>query len=171
MRDGVNATGGAGQPTRPHAPTPRRVGVLSTFVWDVIYGRGAASEPVEEWGGATYALSGLDASLPADWEIVPLIKVGSDLAPRARDFVRTLTRVAPDAALIEVPNPNSRVELRYESDERRSEVITGGVPGWSWLGLKPLIETARLDALYVNFISGWELDLETARLLGRHFGR
>ena len=141
--------------------------MLGTFVWDIIHGRDPRDAPVEEWGGITYALSGLDAALPADWEIVPLMKVGSDLAPRAGDFLRTLRRLAPDAALVEVPYPNNRVELRYFSAERRSEVLSGGVPGWSWLGLKPLIKD--LDALYVNLISGFELDLETAQLLRQHY--
>lgn len=145
----------------------RRIGVIGTFVWDTIYGREPHGEPVEEWGGIAYALSALDAALTDAWEIVPLIKVGTDLIDRAREFVNTLPRMASDGALIEVPYPNNRVELRYQSTERRAERLTGGVPGWSWLGLKPLL--GGLDALYVNFISGWELDLETARLLRQHF--
>lgn len=145
----------------------RRLGVVGTFVWDVIYGRDPRDAAVEEWGGITYALGALDAALPAEWEIVPLIKVGSDLASRAREFVSTLRRVAPDASIIEVPYPNNRVELRYVSAERRSEVLTGGIPGWSWLGLKPLLHD--IDALYVNMISGFELDLETAQLLRQHY--
>ena len=152
-------------PARPK----RRLGVIGTFVWDVIYGRDARSVPVEEWGGISYALAGLDAALPPDWEIVPLIKVGSDLAGRARDFLRSLKRVAPDAALVEVSAPNQRVELRYYTEDRRTEFLRGGVPGWNWLGLKPLLDLARVDALYVNFLSGWELDLETTRLLREHF--
>ena len=146
----------------------KRVGVIGTFVWDVIHGRDTRTAPIEEWGGITYALSGLDAALPEDWEIVPIMKVGGDLADRARAFLRTLRRLAPDAALVEVPYPNNRVELRYHSAERRSEVLTGGVPGWSWIGLRPLI--VNLDALYVNLISGFELDLETAQLLRQHYG-
>ena len=145
----------------------RRLGVVGTFVWDVIYGRDPRDAAVEEWGGITYALGALDAALPDDWEIVPLIKVGSDLASRAREFLRTLRRVAPDASIIEVPYRNNRVELRYVSEERRSEVLTGGIPGWSWLGLKPLLRD--IDALYVNMISGFELDLETAQLLRQHY--
>jgi hypothetical protein len=145
------------------------MGVIGTFVWDVIHGRDARVVPVEEWGGITYSLSALDAALPDDWEIVPIMKVGYDLAPRARDFLRTLQHLAPDAALVEVPHPGHRVELRYVDDERRSEVLTGGIPGWSWLVLKPLLDEARLDALYINFLSGWELDLETAQLVRRHF--
>ncbi len=150
-------------------PRKKRVGVIGTFVWDVIHGRDAREVPVEEWGGITYTLSGLDAALPDDWEIVPIMKIGYDLAAKAREFLHTLKHVAPDAALVEVPYRGHRVELRYLDDERRTEVLTGGIPGWSWLGLKPLIDEARLDALYVNFLSGWELDLETAQLLRQHF--
>jgi sugar/nucleoside kinase (ribokinase family) len=147
----------------------KRIGVIGTFVWDVIHGRDARSVPVEEWGGITYTLAGLDAALPDDWEIVPILKVGFDLAERARQYLRTLKHIAPDAALVEVPYRGHRVELRYVDDERRTEHLTGAIPGWSWVGLKPLIDDARLDALYVNFLSGWELDLETAQMLRRHF--
>ena len=146
---------------------PKRLGVIGSFVWDVIHGRDTRDVPVEEWGGIAYAMGALDAGLPEDWEIVPVMKIGADLAERARDFLRPLRRLAPDAALIEVPYPNNRVELRYFSDERRSEVLSGGVPAWSWLGLKPLL--GGLDALYVNLISGFELELETAQLLRQHF--
>ena len=145
----------------------KRLGVIGTFVWDVIHGRDPRDRPVEEWGGVTYSLSALDAALPEDWQIVPLIRVGADLAPRARDFLRTLRRIAPDASIIEVPYANNRVELRYFSDERRSERLTGGVPPWSWLGLKPLL--GGIDALYVNFLSGFEMELETAQLLRQHY--
>src|ERR1043165_1675919 len=146
-----------------------RLGVIGTFVWDVIHGRHPRSASVEEWGGITYSLAGLDAALPDDWEIVPIIKVGNDLVVRANQYIRTLKHIAPDAALIEVPYANNRVELRYISDERRTELATGGVPGWSWIGLKPAIDTARLDALYINFLSGWELDLETTAMLRSYF--
>jgi hypothetical protein len=157
------ATGGAGAGPR----RKRRLGVIGTFVWDVIHGRDVRSTPVEEWGGITYALGALDAALPDDWEIVPIMKIGYDRWAQAQDFLRTMTRLAPDAALVEVPYPNNRVELFYYSSERRSEVLHGGVPGWTWLGLAPLVDD--LDALYVNLISGFELDLETAQLLRQHF--
>lgn len=145
-----------------------RLGVIGSFVWDIIHSP-HRSVPVEEWGGITYALSGLDAALPVDWQIVPVIKVGDDLAMRAADFLASLERAAPDASIIAVPYPNNRVELRYYDDERRSEVLTGGVPAWTWAGLKPVLDAAKLDALYINFLSGWELDLETTQLIRQHF--
>ena len=76
-----------------------RVGVIGSFVWDIIHGRDVRTTPIEEWGGITYALSAFDAALPADWQIVPIAKVGSDLVPRAREFVGSLRRVDPKAAV------------------------------------------------------------------------
>jgi len=155
------------RPSASDASRPKRLGVLGSFVWDVIHGRDVRSTPVEEWGGITYALSAADAALPTDWQLVPLAKVGFDLAPQARRFVGTLRHAAPDALPIEVPHPNNRVTLRYHSDERRSECLMGGVPPWSWAGLQPLLRD--LDALYINLISGFELDLTTAQLIRQHF--
>jgi sugar/nucleoside kinase (ribokinase family) len=147
----------------------RRLGVIGAMVWDTIHGRDPAQAAVEEWGGIAYALAGLDAALPNDWEIIPLIKVGRDLAPRANQFLRTLRHLAPDTRFIEVPEPNNRVTLRYTSAERRCEQMRGGVPPWTWPELGPLVRD--LDALYVNFISGFEMNLETAQLLRRGFSR
>ena len=145
----------------------KRVGVIGTFVWDVIYGRDPRRAPVEEWGGITYALSAFDAVLPESWHIVPLARVGADLWPEARRFVSGLRRVAPDAMPIEVAAPNNRVRIEYSTDELRSEILQGGVPPWTWAGLRPLLRD--LDALYINLISGFELDLETLQLIRRHF--
>ena len=145
----------------------KRLGVIGSFVWDVIHGRDPASPPVEEWGGITYALAALDAALPDDWQVVPLARVGEDLHAQAVAHLRTLRRIAPDAAPIAVPYRNNRVELRYHSAERRSEVLQGGVPPWPWQGLRPLLRD--VDALLVNLISGFELDLETAQLIRRQF--
>lgn len=145
----------------------KRLGVIGTFVWDIIHGRDVRTAPVEEWGGITYSLAAFDAALGDYWELVPLVKVGEDMAPRARDFLRTLRRVAPDAAPIAVPYRNNRVEIFYHDAERRSETLSGGVPGWSWVGLAPLL--GDLDALYVNMLSGNELDLGTAQLLRQRF--
>lgn len=147
----------------------KRLGVIGSFVWDVLHGRDGREVPVEEWGGITYSLAAFDAALGDDWEIVPLIKVGDDLVDKARAFCRTLRHMSKDAELIGVPFTNNRVEIRYVDDERRTEHLTGGVPGWNWAGLKPLLDSARLDALYINLLSGWELDLPTAKLIRSSF--
>jgi hypothetical protein len=137
------------------------------MVWDTIHGRDPAQPAVEEWGGISYALSALDAALPEDWEIVPLIKVGRDLAAKANEFLKTLHHTPHAARFVEVPEPNNRVTLRYESADRRCEQMSGGVSGWTWPELGPLVRD--IDALYVNFISGYELNLDTALMLRRGF--
>ncbi len=122
---------------------------------------------VEEWGGIAYALVALDAALPPSWEIVPLIKVGRDMAPSANQILSSLGRRAGAGRFVEVPQPNNRVTLRYESFARRTEQLSGGVPGWTWDELGPMVRD--LDVLYVNFISGFEMTLETAARLRQAF--
>ncbi len=144
-----------------------KLGVVGSLVWDEIHGRDPAAPPVEEWGGIAYSLAALDAALDPDWEIVPLIKVGRDLSAEATRFIRTLTRMPTDARFIEVVEPNNRVVLRYEASMRRCEQMSGGVPRWTWPELGPMVRD--LDAVYVNFISGFEMELETAAALRQGF--
>ena len=140
-----------------------RIGVVGTMVWDRIFARDQRREPVEEWGGISYALSAAQAAAQADWQIVPIMKVGADLQERAFAFLRTLPQLQLDQAIQVVPQPNNRVELRYLDRERRCERLTGGVGPWRWEEIAPALPA--LDALYINFISGFELELDTARKL------
>jgi sugar/nucleoside kinase (ribokinase family) len=145
----------------------RTLGVIGTLVWDRIVDRDGRAEPVEEWGGIGYALAALSASLPEGWRVMPILKIGKDLAEDGRRFLREIPRLA-DAGIVVVPEPNNRVELRYQSAARRCERLTGGVPPWTWPELAPFVELS--DALYVNFISGFEMELETARALRTGYG-
>jgi sugar/nucleoside kinase (ribokinase family) len=140
----------------------RTLGVVGTLVWDRIFSRDGRVEPVEEWGGIAYALSALSISLPEGWRILPVLKVGRDLAEDGRRFLLEIPRVE-DGGIVVVPEANNRVDLRYEDGGRRTERLQGGVPPWTWPELSPLTELC--DALYVNFISGFEMEIETARAL------
>ena len=144
-----------------------KVGVVGSMVWDVIHGRTPGEGQVEEWGGIAYALAAMDASLPDGWEIVPLIKVGQDRARQAAEFAGGLRHWAPGARFVEVPALNNAVHLRYDQVERRCERMAGGVPGWTWPELGPMVRD--LDGLYVNFISGYEMCLGTAQALRAGF--
>lgn len=145
----------------------RRLGVVGTMVWDTIHRRDIRREPVEEWGGIAYALGAVEAALPEEWEILPILKVGSDLSEAALRFLHELPRTRAEGVVV-VSEPNNRVELRYLDEGRRTERLSGGVPPWAWTELAPLVRTC--DALYVNFISGFEMDLDTARALRAAFG-
>jgi len=136
------------------------LGVVGTLVWDRILDRDGRSEAVEEWGGIAYALSALGAALGEPWTILPILKVGRDLSEEAFRFMREIPGVDASAVVV-VPEPNNRVELRYSSAERRTERLSGGVPPWMWPELAPPLDLC--DALYVNFISGMEMELTAAR--------
>ena len=147
----------------------QRLGILGTFVWDQIWTLEdqAAGRAFESWGGVAYSLAAAAAACPEGWEVVVVARVGADLAGEARSFVATLPGVDAEAGMLTVPEPNNRVELRYTDDARRGERLTGGVEAWTWEELAPRV--AGLDALYVNFLSGFEMGLEVAERLRAEF--
>ncbi|HEX8904706.1 MAG TPA: carbohydrate kinase family protein, partial [Longimicrobiaceae bacterium] len=125
----------------------------------------AEGKPFETWGGMAFSLAAAAAARPEGWEIVPIAHVGADLFERAHAFLDTLGGIGSREAVVSVPQPNNRVELVYTDAANRGEKMSGGVPGWTWPELAPHLEG--LDALYVNFLSGWEVDLRTAKMLGK----
>lgn len=137
-----------------------RIGILGSMVWDRI--DHPDGERVERWGGISYSLAAAAAAAPGDWSLRPLIKVGMDRAADARAFLTGLPVDGLDG-VVEVPEATNRVHLRYRDRHHREEVLSGGVPAWRWAELEPHLRG--LDALYVNLISGFELDAETAARL------
>jgi sugar/nucleoside kinase (ribokinase family) len=146
---------------------PRRLAALGTLVWDTIHARDVRETPVQEWGGMAYALAALTVALSEGWEIVPIVKVGEDLSESALRFLRELPRADLDSGVRIVPEPNNRVDLRYVEGAPRTERLSGGVPPWSWTELAPIVQSC--DAVYVNFISGFEMELDTAQALRTSF--
>ena len=144
----------------------RTLGVIGALVWDRFLRTGPSGDPIEEWGGISYAISALSASLPHSWKILPILKLGQDLSEAAVTLLKEIPRVDQSCVII-VPEENNRVELSYSRDGSRTERLTGGVPGWTWDELDPLVDIC--DALYVNFVSGFEMELETAQALHDNF--
>ena len=93
--------------------------------------------------------------------------MGRDRAAAAESLFRGFRHLVPGGRCVEVTVPNNRVELRYTTEDRRCERMSGGVPAWTWAELGPLV--ADLDAVYVNFISGFEMPLGTAQALRQAF--
>jgi hypothetical protein len=151
----------------------RRLGVLGTLVLDTIHRPAAeggdSPMPLTDWGGIAYSLSTLESAAPEGWEVFPIVKVGADLRLEADRFFDGLERVVSWEGVVTDRAPNNRVDLYYRSGPRRCEKLTGGVPGWTWDELEPLAGSC--DALIINFIAGWEVDLTTAcRLRTEHPG-
>lgn len=143
-----------------------RLGVIGTLVWDTIHGPDGG-DAVEDWGGIAYSLAAWAAVAPPGWSLAPIVKIGADLRESADRFLETVNGVSSLEFVQTVPEANNRVSLFYHDRSRRCERLTGGVPGWSAAELKRVALSC--DALYVNFISGWELDLESAAVLESRF--
>ena len=143
--------------------------MIGTLVWDRITLQaepGFTPEEIVGWGGVGYALSAAAATVPPDWSILPIVKVGHDLAREADAWLSTLPRVDRSAVRV-VPESNNRVTIRYRDAAERTERLEGGVPPWS---LGEVHDAAgRCDALLVNFISGHEASLDTCRSLRAGF--
>jgi sugar/nucleoside kinase (ribokinase family) len=140
----------------------RRLGILGTLVLDTI--RDPCRErPIRAVGGLAYALSAFELRRPDGWSALPILKVGRGARGEAEALLDRLRSVGSRDGVRFVPEPNNRVELLYREDGSRRERLEGGVPGWTWEELAPLARSC--DALYVNLIAGWELDLAAARRL------
>lgn len=137
------------------------LGVLGSMVWDRIEHPDAPV--VERWGGVAYSLAAAAAAIPRGWTLRPIIKIGDDLAGPARAFLDGIPGLDLARGLDGSDRPNNRVHLRYRDAHQRDECLSGGVPPWTWDELAPRLEG--LDALFVNLISGFELELSTARRL------
>jgi hypothetical protein len=148
-----------------------RLGAIGTFVWDRIHPPeepdGSRAEPVEDWGGLAYSLEGFSAARDSAWDCLPVAKVGTDLFEEVAGRVGGIGGIGSLDGLLRVPEANNRVDLFYHDTSDRCEHLQGGVPGWSWPELEPLVGTC--DALYVNFIAGWEMDLDTAEAMRWNF--
>lgn len=131
---------------------------MGTLIADLI--EHPSRPPVRQWGGAAYSLSALSAACPPGWSIEPILKVGADVSGEAVPIIDALPNVVTGSGVRIVAEPNNRVHLRYRDGAHRCETLTGGVPPWSWAELREVV--GGLDALYLNFISGMEMELETA---------
>jgi len=131
----------------------RTLGIVGTMVFDRIVP--VDEEPIEGWGGIGYAVAGAAATLPADWGIRVVCRVGADLAEQAKRVLSRMPRC--ELRLTTVREPNNRVELVYRDHEHRTERLSGGVSGWSAGDLAKELDGC--DGVLLNFISGHELDL------------
>ncbi|MEX2530179.1 MAG: carbohydrate kinase family protein [Gemmatimonadota bacterium] len=145
----------------------RLVGVVGSFVRDTVIPAPGADPLEEGWGGIAYSLEGFHAALPEGCRIRPIVKVGEDLAEEALAYLRGMECIEPGGRVMVVPGPNYRVTLRYLDREEREERLFPGPSPWDWGELAPRVTGC--EALYVNFITGLEMDLATATLLRSHF--
>jgi len=134
---------------------PVRIAVIGTLCWDRIIR--PDKTVTESFGGIAYTILTLASLLESKAEIIPICNVGRDRYPEAI----SLLKKSPDinlAGLTKIKQKNNFVRLTYKNTQHRDEILEGGVPALEFDQVKPFLE---VDYLLANFISGWDIELET----------
>jgi sugar/nucleoside kinase (ribokinase family) len=139
----------------------KRIAAIGTVNRDTIYTPDGVM--TESFGGLLYTVLGLAALADSGTVICPVCNVGADVWEKVMGFLEGWTNIVPDGVRW-VPERNNHVTIRYDARGEKEEVLLGGVPPLDSGCLKPMLD---VDAVCVNFISGFELSLEAMQRLRR----
>ena len=92
-----------------------------------------------------------------------LARVHDGLAIRLRQRLDSVPGLRLDG-LFQIPDPGYRCHITYDGQGGKTEVLSGDVAPLTLAELSPFLP--RLQALVVNFITGFELDVDTLAALG-----
>ncbi len=138
-----------------------KIGVIGTFINDHIIL--ASGEELNSFGGIYYTVSMLAHLLSADDEIYPICYLGRD------SYETIVTRLSAFknirlTGIQKIDHPNTAVTLIYRNTEQRNEILTHRLPP---LEQELLAGVEGMDVWLLNFITGFEMTLETCQ----HFCR
>jgi len=134
-----------------------RIAVLGSVVQDTIYPPDGGE--IKSTGGIYYTISFLANLLDPDSIIYPICNIGYDFYEEFLDIIKGFNNVKTEG-LYRVNEKNNKVILKYYDKETREEIATEVVPPLSFEKVEPFLGC---DVLLLNFISGFELTLETQK--------
>jgi len=134
-----------------------RIGVVGTVVKDRICL--ADGKEIRSLGGIYYTLSMLGNLLGADDEICPVCLMGEDVYDEIVSRLASYKNINP-SGIRKVAQKNTTVKLVYRNLAERDEYLSHRLPE---LTLKDLRKIGDMDVWLVNFITGFEMNLDTWR--------
>ena len=140
-----------------------RLLVIGTIINDHIYHRdGTVSHSL---GGLLYTLLPFKALLNKNDRVIPLCRIGGDIYDTVTDWL-TKGEIYTTAGLLKEEQNNNTVELRYINEQEREERSLYPLPPFRFEDIKPFLD---VNAVFINMISGWELDLDVLRKIRQAF--
>ncbi len=133
--------------------TELKVAIIGSVVNDRILPFGGGE--IRGLGGLTYTIVQMALLAPADWQIFPVCRIGSDIARRFLELLDQFPNVHSDHVLVE-ERENTRVTLVYESPSERKEYTTEPMPALTYEDLRPAMDAS---IALVNFITGADIEL------------
>jgi len=116
-------------------------------------------------GGIAYNVCTLATLLEDKAQIYPVCNVGADRYFQFVKFFSRFSNLKLDGIKI-VPQKHNTCWMYYDKLQNREEYLEGKAPALDFKQLKPFLKS---DAILINFISGWDMNLETLKKARRHF--
>lgn len=141
-----------------------KVTVIGTINKDTIIP--PSGKRTESFGGILYNLSAL-SGLGGKWmEIYPVCNLGYDVYNQVRNILKTYDNVKLDG-INKVRRKNNHAYLLIDRENQRQEILRNRVPALSFTQVRPFLDS---DAILVNFISGFDIELNTLKSVRRNTG-
>jgi sugar/nucleoside kinase (ribokinase family) len=134
-----------------------KIAIIGTIIKDTIYP--FQGEVVESFGGSFFNIAIASQLIGEKDKIFPVSNVGNDvydlLIERLKNFPNVDTQ-----GLYKINQPNNAVTLKYYNPESRVEISTNPMPP---LTVEQIEKFLNCDAIFINFISGWDISVETVK--------
>ena len=132
-----------------------KIGVIGTIVKDHIFLSTGAE--INSYGGIFYTLSILGNLLKESDEIYPVCYLGEDVYDEVLHRLSQYSNIR-SSGIKAIAQNNTAVKLVYKNAEHRHEFLSNRFPP---LQLEDISKIGPMDIWLVNFITGFELSLET----------
>ncbi|MCU0644084.1 MAG: carbohydrate kinase family protein [bacterium] len=132
-----------------------KIGIIGTIVKDQIYSADATE--INSIGGIFYTLSILGNLAAKDDQIYPVCYLGQDIYDEILSRLSQYQSIRFDGVK-KIAQNNTAVKLIYQNAEQRNEFLSNRFPP---LQLEDIGKIGSMDVWLVNFITGFELSLET----------
>ncbi|MGD9897953.1 MAG: carbohydrate kinase family protein [Calditrichaceae bacterium] len=109
----------------------------------------------ESLGGLLFSINAFSALMGESDQLIPVCRVGSDIYESVVDILRRDQRIITDR-VIRSESKNNLVEITYINSSERIERSLHPMAPLKFDDIGPVSD---LDAVFVNMISGWDLEL------------
>ncbi len=139
-----------------------KVAVIGTINKDTIIF--PSGKRTESFGGILYNLSALSRLGGRGVEIYPVCNLGYDVYNQVKEIIEKYDNVKLDG-INKVRRKNNHAYLLINKENQREEILRNRVPTLNLTQIRPFLDS---DVILVNFISGFDISLNSLRRIRGH---
>jgi sugar/nucleoside kinase (ribokinase family) len=130
-----------------------KIAVIGTINKDTIHL--PSGKTCHSYGGLLYSIISLAQILTEDDQIYPILNLGRDCSKAVLGIIDRYSNIKTEHIKI-VDSKNNHCHLFYHDQDRKGEILEGGVPPLRYRDIKAALAC---DLVMVNFISGRDVGL------------